>query len=205
MEEGSQDNDTELVRMGYDRAAASYAAGRDLFHNQRYLDRFAELLPPPATVVDVGCGSGNPISGFLVAHGYDVIGVDLSPKQIELARQLVPKGRFEVRNMLELNPGEYNVDGLVSFYAIFHTQRDRHADLLKTLASFLRPGGILLITMGASEWEGREEFHGVDMFWSHFDATKNREILERAGFDVVLDEIDASANEQHQVMLATRR
>jgi hypothetical protein len=38
-----------------------------------------------------------------------------------------------------LKSGEYKVDGIVSFYAIFHTPRDRHANLLKVFASFSVP------------------------------------------------------------------
>jgi lincosamide nucleotidyltransferase A/C/D/E len=205
MKRGPQEHDTKLVRTGYDRAADSYAAGRDKFKNQKYLHRFTQLLQPPARVLDIGCGSGKPIDSFLSAHGYDVIGIDISPKQIELAKRLVPKARFEVRDMLEIKPSDFSVDGIVSFYAIFHTPRDRHADLLKTLASLLRPGGTMLVTMGADEYEGRDQdFHGVEMYWSHFGAAKNRELVEAAGSKINRAEIDSSAGEHHQVILATR-
>jgi hypothetical protein len=107
--------------------------------------------------------------------------------------------------MLDLTEGEYRVDGIVSFYAIFHTPRDRHAGLLKTLATFLPPGGPLLITMGASAWEGTEaDFHGAEMFWSHYGADENAQLVESAGFDLELNEIDSSADERHQVILARR-
>jgi cyclopropane fatty-acyl-phospholipid synthase-like methyltransferase len=198
-------DDVELVRTGYDKAADSYAAERDKFKNNEYLKRFTKLLQLPATVLDIGCGSGEPIDSFLVVHDIDVIGIDSSTKQIELANRLVPKARYEVRDMLDLKPGEYEVDGIVSFYAIFHTSRHRHADLLKTLASFLRPGGVMLITMGAADYEGTEQdFHGVEMYWSQFGSAKNRELVEAAGLAIELDEIDSSADEHHQVILARR-
>src|SRR5262245_20468433 len=37
-------------------------------------------------VVDMGCGSG-PLSGAVVAAGYDALGVDLSPSMVALARR----------------------------------------------------------------------------------------------------------------------
>ncbi len=56
--------------------------------------------------------------------------------------------------------------------------------------------------MGAEEWEGAEEdFHGARMSWSHFGAETNRDLVERAGFSVLLDEIDRSAGEAHQIIL----
>jgi 2-polyprenyl-3-methyl-5-hydroxy-6-metoxy-1,4-benzoquinol methylase len=198
------DSDDE-VRRGYDAAAARYAQWRDQFKNRPHLDRFIDLLSSPATILDVGCGSGRPIDNYLVEHGYDVTGIDVSPKQIAMAKRAVPSARFEVSNLLDLKPGDYDVDGIVSFYAIIHIPRERHGQILKTLASFLRPAGLLLITMGASEWEGREDFHGVEMFWSHYGPEVNLELVENAGFDVVLDEIDEGAHERHQVLIGRKR
>jgi len=71
----------EIVRRGYDAAAERYAAGRD-HHDLAHLRRLAELLPAPATVLDIGCGSGRPVDAFLVEQGYEVIGINLSPRQV---------------------------------------------------------------------------------------------------------------------------
>ncbi len=66
-------------------------------------------------------------------------------------------------------------------------------------------GGLLLITMASSEWEGEEDFHGAPMWWSHYGAEKNRKLVESAGFEVLFDEIDAEGDERHQLLLARRR
>ena len=105
---------SDLVRRGYDEAADRYLAGRDLFASRRFLDRFIDLVPPPATVLDVGCGAGVPIDRSLVDAGYDVVGIDISARQIELARERVPEARFEVRDMLELQESEFSMDGAVT-------------------------------------------------------------------------------------------
>src|SRR5262245_24691894 len=56
-------------------------------------------------VIELGCGSGI-LSQAVASAGYDVIGVDLSPAMIALARQRVPQGRFVVSPLLqaELEP-----------------------------------------------------------------------------------------------------
>jgi SAM-dependent methyltransferase len=51
-------------------------------------------------VVDLGCGSGI-WARELADHGYDVVGVDISPAMIELARQRVPEATFQVQSFLE--------------------------------------------------------------------------------------------------------
>jgi SAM-dependent methyltransferase len=50
-------------------------------------------------VVDLGCGSGI-VSELVSAAGFDVLGVDLSPAFIAMARSRVPKGRFKVGSIL---------------------------------------------------------------------------------------------------------
>lgn len=90
-------------------------------------------------------------------------------------------------------------------YALFHTPRERHGEILSTFASFLPVGGPMLITMGSSDWEGTEEFHGTDMSWSHFGPDTNIELVTAAGFEIVLNEIDRNGDEAHQIVIATRK
>jgi hypothetical protein len=105
--------------------------------------------------------------------------------------------------MQDLRPDELNVDGVVSLYAIFHVRREHQARLFEVLHTFLPAGGPLLLTMGSTEWEGIEsDFHGAPMFWSHYGPRQNREIIEAAGFTVLVDEIDSTGGESHQVVLA---
>jgi cyclopropane fatty-acyl-phospholipid synthase-like methyltransferase len=195
---------TDLVQRGYDRAATTYLRERDQFKSHPYLEKLVALLSPGATVLDLGCGAGRPVDAFLVKRGCSVVGIDLSRRQIELARRNIPAARYEVRSMAELVEGEYNAEAVVSFYAIFHTPRETHADLFRLINSFLPVGGPLLVTMGADAWEGTETFCGVEMYWSHYGATENRAMVEAAGFRVLLDVIDTSGGERHQVLLATK-
>jgi hypothetical protein len=68
----------------------------------------------------------------------------------------------------------------------------------------LKYEGYLLITMGASEWEGIEKFHGVEMFWSHYDIDTNTKLIENAGFKIIYQKIDESGNEKHLIILAQK-
>jgi hypothetical protein len=56
--------------------------------------------------------------------------------------------------------------------------------------------------MGASEDEGWDDFLGSEMFWSHYQPEHNHQLAVEAGFAVLLDEIDSSENERHQILLA---
>jgi cyclopropane fatty-acyl-phospholipid synthase-like methyltransferase len=132
----------EIVRKSYNAIAEKYLETRDRYKNERFLDKLLARLPQPAEILDLGCGSGVPISRYLVEHGHKVIGLDISERQIELARQQVPQGLFLLRDMTALKEREFSVGAIVSFYAIFHTPRETHEPLLKTLRTFLLKGGL---------------------------------------------------------------
>lgn len=197
-------NMNQKVKAGYNLVANSYSSEfRDQFKNDKHLSELVAELPPKATVLDIGCGAGKPIDSYLISKGMVVRGIDISEAQIELARANVPEADYEVKDMSELSDGEYQVDAVVSFYAIFHTPRDQHLDLLKKIRSFLKSNGYLLITMGAHDWEGKDDdFCGTEMHWSHFGTEKNLELIEQAGFKIINSGIDHSGNEEHLIVFA---
>ena len=200
-----QTSGVDTVRSSYNRIADDYVNTRDQFVSLPYLEAIAAHLRPGGTVLDVGCGGGRPVAAFLSGRGFRVHGFDLSERMIELAKTNVPNATFVAGNMLDLVDGQFAVDGIVSFYAIFHTPREQHQALLMRFASFLPRGGALLITMGASDWVGGEEFHGEPMLWSHYGSERNVRLVESAGFSILRDEIDRSSGESHQVILALRK
>ena len=194
----------DLVRSGYDRMAHDYLAWRDQFKNLPHLADLTTRLRPGASVLDVGCGAGVPVARYLVERGFAVTGLDVSQVQVALAREHVPGASFDVRDMRQIQPGAYTVDAVVSFYAIFHTPREQHADILRTLATCLVPGGFLPVTLGADTWEGVEPFHGVEMYWSHYGPEENRAMAAAAGLVIVRDVIDTSGGERHHVLLVQK-
>ncbi|MGA2911097.1 MAG: class I SAM-dependent methyltransferase [Candidatus Levyibacteriota bacterium] len=195
----------DFVKQQYNKLAENYLVGRDAYKNDKYLENLNTLLVPNSRILDIGCGAGIPIDKYFLDRGHKVIGLDISEKQIELATKNLPNGEFKVEDMSELKEKEYSVDAVVSFYAIFHTPRETHGEILKKISSFLQTNGLLLITMGSSEWEGKEDnFFGGEMSWSHFGKEKNRELVEKAGLEILLDEIDKSGGEKHQVILAKK-
>jgi cyclopropane fatty-acyl-phospholipid synthase-like methyltransferase len=195
-----------FVKNQYNKLAGNYLASRDQFKNDKYLEKLNAILSPKSHILDIGCGAGIPVDRFFVEKGHSVMGIDISEKQIELAKKNVPQGNFKVEDMSLMRDGEYSVDAVVSFYAIFHTKRETHEDILHKINSFLKKDGYLLITMGASEWEGKEDdFFGGGMEWSHYGVKKNLELVKNANFEIIFSEVDTSGNEKHLIILAQKK
>lgn len=69
---------------------------RDRGVREAWTALLAGLMPAaPCRVADLGCGTGT-LSVLLAQHGYQVTGIDLSPKMIELARQKARAVKVEV-------------------------------------------------------------------------------------------------------------
>ena len=151
--------DKRLVSKRYNKIASSYSLNRNQFKSLKYLEKLNSLLKPNSRILDLGCGAGKPIDEFFINHGHKIIGIDISSEQVKLAKKNIPAGSFKIKDIASLKEKEFEVEAVVSFYTIFHLPRKKHQKLFKIINSFLRTGGLLLITMGASDWEGTGDFH----------------------------------------------
>ncbi len=201
----------DVVRAGYDAIGVAYSAARQ--KDQQSLPLVRELidrLPTGAAVLDAGCGSGVPVTMALSNH-FDITGVDISETQLEFARRSIPRATFVCRDMTELDFPAGSFDAICSFYAIIHVPREEHRPLLLNFHRMLKPGGLLLLCMGAVDWPGEvEEFYGAPMYWSHFDAETNLRMVREAGFALIwsrmiADILDPEIPSAHLFVLAQRR
>jgi SAM-dependent methyltransferase len=107
-------------------------------------------LQPGANVIDVGCGSGW-TTLFLAEAGFEALGYDLAPANVELARERAARwgssARFEVADMDAL-PGGPPADAALIFDALHHTAGQQAA--LRGVYDRLKPGGWLLL--GEPTW-----------------------------------------------------
>jgi 2-polyprenyl-3-methyl-5-hydroxy-6-metoxy-1,4-benzoquinol methylase len=177
------------VESGYDQIAEQYLATKDPEDPLvlRTLEDLASLLPSEAAVLDLGCGAGVPVTRRLADRGFAVTGVDVSAKQLELARTYVPDGTFIKADMTEVVFGPETFDAVVAFHSIIHVPRTAHPALLESFHRWLRPGGALLATMTVADYEGRDENWegwGAPMVWSHYDRDANVAMLREAGFEI---------------------
>lgn len=158
-----------------------------------YLDRLSERLPRTSRVLDLGCGTGVPYTRYLSERFDSVVGVDISRGQLRRARLDVPMATYLRADMATLSFAPESFAAILAMYSIIHVPRDEHEPLLRRLLDWLRPGGRLLVVMGSTDWEGIEAdwlVAGVEMRWSHFDARTNLQLVQRAGFHVLLSQVE---------------
>ncbi|MBA3426010.1 MAG: methyltransferase domain-containing protein [Rubrobacter sp.] len=180
---------TRTVEAGYDRVAEAYLSTKNPEDpvTLAVLEDLASDLPSTAAVLDLGCGAGIPVTRWLAHRGYAVTGVDVSARQLELARKYVPEATFIKADMIDLAFRPETFDAVVAFHSIIHVPREEHPALLATIHRWLKPGGTFMATLTVTEFEGEDgdwEGWGAAMRWSHHDAETNRGMLRNAGFEI---------------------
>jgi ubiquinone/menaquinone biosynthesis C-methylase UbiE len=181
------DPEKEIVRKGYDAIAARYLAARsEDSEDVRLLQELVQRLSPGSKVLDAGCGAGVPVTRRL-SESFSVTGVDFSEAQIRLARQLVPRAQFVLQDITQLAFPDDSFDAICSYYAIIHIPRGEHSSILRNFHRMLRPSGLALLCLGASDLERdiEEDYLGSRMYWSHFDSKTNLRMIQKTGFDLI--------------------
>ena len=141
-----------FFRFLYDRESAAWERRRDEPDQrelvERTADQLADVVAPPGPVADLGCGPGAHALA-LARRGYDVAGVDGSPRMVQAARTRAARDQadatFDVHDVRA--PLCFADASLAGVLAILVLQHLPHPEaFLAEIRRCLRPGGHLLIT-----------------------------------------------------------
>jgi SAM-dependent methyltransferase len=206
---GPSSDPSEVVRLGYDQLSVRYRP--DDADPKEYRPWTTELLAelqPGSSVLDLGCGCGVPVARRLAQEGHRVTGIDISERQIERARSLVPGATFRVADMAHRNFEPASFDAVVALYSLIHVPLAVQPSVIEQVADSLVDGGLLLATVGWEAWTGSDSNWlggGVEMWWSQTDQATYRSWLEAAGLEVTKGSFVSDGESGHALYGARRR
>lgn len=211
-------------------------AGRDVFEdlNVEYehayrknpfkkacINKAISLLGSGARVLDVGCGTGVPVSQMLAEAGFEVHGFDIAPKMVEYASQRVPKGTFVVSDMLEYQP-KHDFAGIFIIYSQLSLDYASFHQATFNLAKALSPGGLLAVGQSPTDTHVPKDDHAYDEtgsyvqgynlpFWGKPFATLmmsrdgQQSFLRSMGLEVVYETMDDFQPDNQQCSVETQQ
>jgi SAM-dependent methyltransferase len=189
----------------YERKAREFDAGRSrALFERAWLERFAALLPAQASVLDLGCGHGEPIAAWLIAQGCSVTGVDTAPSLLALCRQ-----RFPTQNWIESDMRsialDRSFDGIVAWDSFFHLPHDDQRAMFETFHRHAAPEAALMFTSGPAHGEATGDHAGEALYHASLAPEEYRALLAAAGFEVVEFKANDADCAGHTVWLAQRK
>lgn len=206
------------MQNSYDHIAEQWHTN---FRGQAYVDRtlgfvdkILESLASGAKVLDLGCGTGNPIGKYIVERGFRVVGVDQSKELLKIAKRVIPEAELIHADMVEIRFAE-KFAAAVAWDSVFHVERKYHSNIFRKLADCLEQNGRLLLSVGGSDAEdadsddsGAEGFtsqmFGHTFYYSGYAPKVTRKLLEAEGFAIEDWEVDDPSSRGHIAVIARK-
>lgn len=186
----------------YEREAAYWARARNraLWEEPALLATVGGRAPG-LSVLDLGCGSGQPIAQWYVARGDRVTGVDGAATMIAECRARVPQAKAIHADMRGLSLGR-GFDVILAFNSFFHLCPDDQRAMFPVFAAHAAVGAYLLFTTGPAAGEAVGQVGDSAVYHASLDPEEYRKLLSENGFSVVWFRPEDDVLKGHSVWLA---
>jgi SAM-dependent methyltransferase len=181
---------------GYEGVAAEFLAGRGRAPSTaigaKAVCDWARRLPSGAAVIDLGCGSGLPITKVLVNERLNVYAIDASPSLVEAFRHNLPDIPVACEPVQDSLFFDRRFDGVVAWGFMFLLQPEEQHYLIRRMADILVPGGRLLFTSPPEPVVWNDAMTGLES--RSLGAVEYRKQLSAFGLSVIREYDDEGQN-----------
>jgi SAM-dependent methyltransferase len=167
-----------------------------------YLEKATALAPAPGNVLDLGCGSGEPLARYFVDNGYCVTGIDTVGEMLDMCRARFPEMTWRRADMRHLDiPQRFEI--VIAWDSFFHLKPDDQRQMFATFRKHTVPGGVLVFTSGTSEGEkiGGNLFGDV-LYHASLDSVEYARLLDHHGYSAILHRVEDPDCGGHTVWIA---
>jgi ArsR family transcriptional regulator len=173
----------------------------ELFQDIYSINEAVQLLKQPLnTIIDIGCGTGRNLP-ILAEYANKVIGIDLSPKMLQLSEHICQKNHLSY----ELKQGDLqhipvesdSIDGIFMNMVLHHSS-EPYKVLQEVYRIMITKGNLLLIDLLKHNDEVmREKYADI---WLGFSLEEIKNWLDKLGF-VIKKEIIKGKDSKHPVII----
>ncbi|MGH9627565.1 MAG: class I SAM-dependent methyltransferase, partial [Bryobacteraceae bacterium] len=146
---------------GYEAIAEAFTRARTISIGPRIVRKWAKRLQPGASILDIGCGYGIPISEALLREGFAVYGVDASETLVAKFRERFPNAAVECSSVEESQFFNRTFDAVVAWGLMFILPPDTQRSLISKVARTLNINGQFLFTSPREPCSWRDGMTGL--------------------------------------------
>ena len=110
-------------------------------------ERAIAFIQERRCALDIGCGSSGRIIDLLIGRGFDVEGIDISYRMIDLAKKRHPGTTFHHADITDRKFSK-KYDLISAWDSIWHLPLDAQGPVLKKILQGLTKGGVCIFTTG---------------------------------------------------------
>ena len=186
----------------YQRLAVEWdkERGKSLME-KNWLDDFLDICGLSPSILDLGCGSGEPIARYLISAGARIMGIDSSPTFITLCKERFPGQSWQVADMRSLHLGSL-FNGVLAWDSFFHLPPDDQRAMFPFFRAHAAPGAALMFTSGHLYGEAIGVFHGEELYHASLSPSEYRTLLSQNGFTVMRYKENDPCCGRHTIWLA---
>lgn len=191
------------VREIYEKCADWFDAHRSKrLMERKYLDLIIQALPVKGTVLDLGCGSGEPIAKYFIEQGFVLTGIDSSQRMIQLCQHRFPHATFHCADMRTLALRQ-QFDAILAWDSFFHLTHQEQRHMFFVFQNHIKPKGLLLFTSGTSHGEVFGEMESHALYHASLAPEEYQKLLQQHHFKVIHHQVEDPSCGNHTVWVAT--
>ncbi|CAN5286022.1 class I SAM-dependent methyltransferase [soil metagenome] len=152
------------------------------------LKAFAVENQDNGKLIDLGCGPGQTTKYLYDCGITNIVGTDISPGMIAVAKNINPQPDFDIADMLSLKYPDQSFGAAIAFYSIVHFDYEQVSIALKEIKRVLKNNGHFLFSFHIGDNilhldNFLEQQVNVDFYF--FETNKIKELLSATGFEII--------------------
>jgi len=174
----------KINRNSYNKIAKQWAEEEKKLN--KLVIEFASKIKPYGKILDIGCGTGYPISKYLSDNGFFIIGIDISENMLQNANEKdIKNATFYLCDFFRHKPNE-TYDGIIAYDSLFHFPKEKQNKIYIKLSNWLNIGGYILFTHGKENNEINGKMFGETFYYSSLETREVHKLLMESGFEIIL-------------------
>ncbi|MEP2280660.1 methyltransferase domain-containing protein [Maribacter sp.] len=177
----------------YNNAAKNYQdkfMEMDLYNDT--FNQFCDLIKADySRIFEIACGPGN-VTKYLksINPTFQIKGIDLAPKMIELAKINNPDVNFEIMDCRKIDTINEIFDAIMCGFCLPYLSKEECSKLIKDSSNLLNRDGLLYLSTMEGDYDKsgfeKTSFSGENEVYIHYhQADFLKEQLKKFGFEII--------------------